>query len=70
MADGSTKTVKKTPTTPKVKYNGCTYEIVEAAGNTIRVSDGQEEFCILASDTKPVNKQAREMLKDGAGVRG
>lgn len=63
MADGNTKTVKKTQNTPKVRYNDHTYEVIERAGDTIRVKDSFVEFCVLASRVRPVNKEAREMFK-------
>lgn len=63
MADGSTKTVKKEPNTPKVRFNDHTYVIVEDAGETLRVKDDFVEFCVAASAVSPANKEAREMLK-------
>lgn len=55
----------KRPNTPKVRYMDKTYEIVGKTGNTIRVSDGFAEFCILAEKAKPTNKEARELYKNG-----
>ena len=46
----------------KVKYNGKTYEVLETAGETIRIKSGDEEFCILRKDVEPVKCTKR---KDG-----
>lgn len=36
----------------KVKYNGKIYEIVEKAGDTIRIKNEEEEFCIHKDNVK------------------
>ena len=51
-------------TTPKVRYNDHTYEIVERTGDTIRIKDAFVEFCIDAAATKPTNQPARDLFKE------
>lgn len=36
----------------KCKYDGKTYEIVEEAGETIRIKNDEEEFCILKANVQ------------------
>lgn len=54
---------EKKANTPKVRYQGKTYEVVGRSGSTIRIKDEVIEFCILADLTTPTNKEAREMFK-------
>ena len=49
--------------TPKVRYQGRTYEIVRMEGKRIRINDGFAEFWIEADLTSPCNKEAREIFK-------
>ena len=56
------KVVKKSKTQPRCKYDGKAYVIEERAGQTIRISNGKEMFCILKDNVEPTNKEARELL--------
>ena len=56
------KVTKRTPAQPKVKYNGKAYIVMECAGNTIRISDGAEEFCIHKDNVTASNREAKAML--------
>ena len=44
----------------QVCYEGETFEILERAGETIRIGNGQKEFCVLESAVEPVEKKAEE----------
>ena len=46
----------------KCKYDGKSYIIVERAGETVRIKNDEEEFCIHKDNIKPTNKEARELL--------
>lgn len=54
---------KKENQLPIVEFRGSRYEIKEKAGDTIRLSDGLKEFCVLASETEPTTKAAKEILR-------
>ena len=36
----------------KVKYEGKIYEVMEVAGDTLRIKNGKEEFCIHKDSVK------------------
>ena len=60
--DKQIKVVKRNTGTPKCKYNGECYVIKEKAGDTIRIANDNTEFCILASDVTPTNREGRELI--------
>ena len=40
----------------KVKYENKTYTVLEVAGETIRIKNDEEEFCIHKDEVTPVKK--------------
>lgn len=42
----------------QVKFEGEIYEILERAGETIRIGNEQKEFCILESAVEPVKAKS------------
>lgn len=54
---------KKENQLPIVEFRGSRYEIKDKAGDTIRISDGMTEICILAENVEPKNDAAKDFLR-------
>ena len=58
------KVTKRNPAQPRCTFDGGKYIILERNCGTVRISNGDNEFCVGIEHIKPTNREARELVND------
>lgn len=54
---------EKEPETVTVKFDGKEYTVEQVAGNTVRISDGENEICVAKAEVEPTSAVGKKLFK-------